>query len=477
MIKMKKISICLAIIFVLNMFVCTSSIARCIVLADINFEDTENPTAGMVFYGNNLGTEANNTFNVMQWKTNHYGEIEKNNDKDCMVDYSIGLAVDNVVAESNFTVKDIQTRFNPFYFIGSTSDEKTRRDFEVLYIDPDLGLYMLDSKKDVKLTTLVKEKNYNISIVLKFGEKCADIYLDGTKLGTKDFTSADFQRLKIVRTWIRNQNKIGNGHTKIVLDNYRIYEGTVPLEKLPDMTESVFEDDGVKRIKSDEIIQIFEKQARSYPRLFADKSDFANVLDLSEKTVWYNKIKNAADSLLTQSPVKYELPDGYRLLSVSREVLKRMQLWGFMYQMTSDVKYLNRGVQELDTICDFKNWHPEHFLDTAEMMTAAAVGYDWFYNGMTDVQRQKVSDSIIEKGLKPTRLAYYGRLTTGGIAGPSMNFVMDSSNMNIVDNCSAIIAATAVFECDKELCADIIENAVRSLDYSLKKFAPDGSWD
>ena len=463
----KHMAVTLTLILLINMFACISVQARCIIFCNIDFENSANPFGGIVRY------DKGNSITVEGSESNHYAVIKKVNGNDCHMDYVLQMSVDNLVAEADFSFGDIGSVITPFYFIGSAADGKTRADMDAVYVDADRKLHLSYSSGQSPLYTFEKNTTYRISLVVRMTARVADIYVNGNKLAEKQITDSNFNTVKSVRNWIRT----GTANSDFTMDNYRIYEADKPSTELPDVWESVFPDDGKDRIQASEIKRIFSGRNKAYPGLFASEADFNNLKNSSDKANWYRKIKNAADDLLAQSPVKYELSDGYRLLPVSREVLKRMQLWGFMYQMTSDVKYLNRGVRELDTICDFENWHPEHFLDTAEMMTAAAIGYDWFYDGMTDAQRQKVSDSVIEKGLKPTRLAYYGRLTTGGVAGPSMNFVMASNNMNIVDNCGAIIAASAVFEKNKDLCSDVIEKAIRSLAYSLPGFAPDGAWE
>ena len=53
------------------------------------------------------------------------------------------------------------------------------------------------------------------------------------------------------------------------------------------------------------------------------------------------------------------------------------------WQITREQKYADRLIQELDAISQFADWHPEHTLDTGTMAMAAAIGYDWGYDGMT----------------------------------------------------------------------------------------------
>ncbi len=463
----KHIAAALVLILLINMFACISVQASSIIFCDIDFENSANPFGGIVRY------DKGNSITVGGNESNHYAVISKVNGSDCHMDYRIEMSVDNLVAEADFSFGDIGSVITPFYFIGVSSDGKTRADMDAVYVGTDRKLHLAYSPGQSPLYTFEKNVTYRISLVVRIPARVVDIYVNGNKLAEKQITDSNFNAVKSIRNWIRT----GDTNSDFTMDNYRIYEADKPSAELPDVWESVFPDDGKDRIQASEIKQIFSQRETGYPRLFAAEADFNDLKISSDKAVWYKKVKQLADSKLSDAVPKYELADGYRLLPVSREVLKRMQLWGFMYRMTQNTKYSERAMRDLDTICNFADWHPEHFLDTAEMMTAAAIGYDWFYDAMTDAQREKLADAIVEKGLKPTRMAYYGRLGTGGVAGASMNFVMASDNMNIVDNCAAIIAASAVFEKNKDLCSDVIEKAIRSLAYSLSGFAPDGAWE
>ena len=41
------------------------------------------------------------------------------------------------------------------------------------------------------------------------------------------------------------------------------------------------------------------------------------------------------------------------------------------------------------------SWNPGHFLDTAEMMHAVAVGYDWLYNAPASIFSQSDKDAVM----------------------------------------------------------------------------------
>jgi hypothetical protein len=91
----------------------------------------------------------------------------------------------------------------------------------------------------------------------------------------------------------------------------------------------------------------------------------------------YAEVKKSADQTLAASVSKYEIPDGKRLLSVSRRVLDRVRTLALVHRVEGDVRYADRAWKELEAAAAFPDWNPSHFLDTAEMTHAFALGYDW----------------------------------------------------------------------------------------------------
>jgi hypothetical protein len=78
------------------------------------------------------------------------------------------------------------------------------------------------------------------------------------------------------------------------------------------------------------------------------------------------------------------------------------------WRLSGDKKYLKRAILELDAACKFKDWNPSHFLDTAEMSTAVAIGYDWLYHDLTQAQRDQFSTALIKLGRDPARAGFTG---------------------------------------------------------------------
>ena len=120
---------------------------------------------------------------------------------------------------------------------------------------------------------------------------------------------------------------------------------------------------------------------KEHPRLLASKGDFARlrsaIVTNSTLKNWHAKIRQRADRMLSQPPSQYEIPDGLRLLATSRRVLDRVQNLALLYQLDGNQRDAERAWLELNTAAAFTNWNPRHFLDTAEMTHAFAIGYDW----------------------------------------------------------------------------------------------------
>ena len=141
----------------------------------------------------------------------------------------------------------------------------------------------------------------------------------------------------------------------------------------------------------------------AHPRIIMSESKFSelktHIGDDSVTACLIDKLRNEADRTIDMPVCQYEIPDGIRLLETSKRIQRRVAALALAYNIFGDEKYARRCYAELEAAGNFKDWNPRHFLDTAEMSTAFALGYDWLYNWMNDDQRTFVRSNIIEKGL------------------------------------------------------------------------------
>lgn len=173
-----------------------------------------------------------------------------------------------------------------------------------------------------------------------------------------------------------------------------------------------------------------------------------------------------ADDYLTRPPIVYKLT-GPRLLSVSRDAMNRVYALALAYRWTKNPAYAQKTLENILAACNFKDWNPSHYLDTAEMAHAVAVGYDWLYHYMDDQTREKVRAGLIKHGLEPGLKSYSDK--------PHW-FVKSEHNWNQVCNGGMIAGALAIAETDPMYAEAIIPGAVKSLPLALKSYAPDGAW-
>ena len=214
--------------------------------------------------------------------------------------------------------------------------------------------------------------------------------------------------------------------------------------------------------------QIIAKLKPGHPRLMLTPQRLVNIKQSIEQDpiaakIYQSSIKSA-DLMLDSAASKYELPDGRRLLSISSRVLDRVRTLAFAYQMTRDRRYADRAWAELDAAAKFQDWHPDHFLDTAVMTHAFAIGYDWLWDQWTPSQREILRHAIVELGLKPALKVYESK---GG--WPKVTY-----NWNQVCNGGIGLGALAIADLEPELAGKILAQGMASLPLAMKAYLPDG---
>jgi hypothetical protein len=211
-----------------------------------------------------------------------------------------------------------------------------------------------------------------------------------------------------------------------------------------------------------------------HPRLLARSNDF-HALRLASKTdaqlqSWLAKIQADAQTMIAAPPSHYEIPDGLRLLHVSRRVLHRIYTLALLHQIGGEPKYLERAWSELEAAARFPDWNPRHFLDTAEMTHAFAIGYDWLHHSLTEEQKDILRAAMVEKGIKPALGVYRG-------TARHPSFHRTQHNWNQVCNGGIGMGALALAGVEPELAREFLHLAMKSLQLPMKHFAPDGAWN
>ena len=171
-----------------------------------------------------------------------------------------------------------------------------------------------------------------------------------------------------------------------------------------------------------------------------------------------------AESILEMRTPEHNIHDGRRLLRESRLALKQISTLSWAWRFTQDERFLKRAVAELEAVCAMKDWNPQHFLDTAEMAVAVAIGYDWLHDQLTAQQRAMCERAIIDKALKPARKLHDAK-----------HWWTDGRN-NWAQVCGGgiAVAAIAIQGQDEELSEGLIQDGLKLLKLCERFYAPDG---
>src|SRR5215472_12371723 len=172
-----------------------------------------------------------------------------------------------------------------------------------------------------------------------------------------------------------------------------------------------------------------------------------------------------ADRLLETEPTEFRIV-GPRMLESCQQVGRRVASLALAFRISPDARYLERAKKELFAAAEFPHWNPDHFLDTAELCSAFAIGYDWLYDSLSGAARRQIRSALVEQGLKPGR----------DLQQQPAWWVSVNHNWNTVSNGGLAVGALAVAEDEPELAAAIVNTSANQMRLAQNSFAPDGAW-
>jgi hypothetical protein len=215
-------------------------------------------------------------------------------------------------------------------------------------------------------------------------------------------------------------------------------------------------------------VQYLKKNLRkSQPRLVLNAATEKNLRSKLKTDPVIQNIYNAIQLNaieIQKEPLLERIVTGRRLLSVSREMLYRMNMLGMVYRIDKDPEVLQRINDEVVAVCNFSDWNPSHYLDVAEMSMAVAIALDWTAGKLPKSTIELAQNALIEKGIKPSWPEN----------GNDPGWVYGTNNWNQVCNGGMIAASIAIAEKDPELAAKTIGRALDGLPHSLAEYMPDG---
>ena len=112
------------------------------------------------------------------------------------------------------------------------------------------------------------------------------------------------------------------------------------------------------------------------------------------------------------------------------------------WRLTGDRRYFDRCVKELDAACALPDWNPSHFLDTAEMATAVALGRDWLHPDLDEAHRDHYRAALVAKAIRPAEEVF----TQGGWWTKARNNWSQVCGAGIAVACAAVAENRAALD-------------------------------
>ena len=201
----------------------------------------------------------------------------------------------------------------------------------------------------------------------------------------------------------------------------------------------------------------------AHPRLFASDTDFAEykkavlaqktrVLSLMHNEVMATAIRcvNRADRMSNELDAS-----GRRMLVMARDAFGRIFICAYAYRFTGEQRFLDCAEDLLNQICNFPDWNTQHYLDTSTLTQAAAIGYDWLYDYLSDETKAKVEQKVFEYSLNKCLTHFSGYLNP-------------NSGWNTTYTCGLIMGGISFYEVNPTLCNEMLVRAIESNREGLK---------
>jgi len=205
-----------------------------------------------------------------------------------------------------------------------------------------------------------------------------------------------------------------------------------------------------------------------HPRLFflaADEAVLKAKLSTTPMLDKVHKVIIAESDKILALPVQQRVLTGKRLLTISREAIRRITDLSYAYRMTGDTRYAARAETEMLAMAAFTDWNPSHFLDVGEMTLAMAIGYDWIYHTLNATSRTIIVSAIKAKGIERSTGAY-----------ANQSWLTGDNNWNQVCNAGISAGVAAIYDENPTYYQTLIDRAVTSIKIPMGVYKYNGSY-
>jgi len=207
----------------------------------------------------------------------------------------------------------------------------------------------------------------------------------------------------------------------------------------------------VQKVEHPRILML-KGEENSIQQAIKTNATFANV---------HQAILKTSNDFISKPVLERKL-EGFRLLDVSREALRRIFYLSYSYRISGEVKYAQRAEKELLAVSSFSDWQPPHFLGVAEMALGVAIGYDWLYDYLSPESKASIENALLTKAIEPSLEPKYA------------DRFNNPTNWSQVCNAGIVYAALALADKNPEISEKVLARSISLITVPMKSYDPDG---
>ncbi|MBQ4629373.1 MAG: discoidin domain-containing protein [Clostridia bacterium] len=217
--------------------------------------------------------------------------------------------------------------------------------------------------------------------------------------------------------------------------------------------------------------------AKGHPRILTNQTQLAKVKANANSDAlvskWLRDVLDTANAYVNSPIVEYKF-EGGTLLNAARAAQVSIVNTSTAYLLTGDTKYAERAWLEMENVLSWQNWNQGgHHLDCSELLHGVAIGYDNLYSYLTDEQKKFVVDKTYELVLEGCVIHYSQEIPKHGWRKSVENWAVVCSGSLIA---ACIAFGTEGYSEYQEEFEFLLSSAMRTMEYPLMSFFPDGGW-
>lgn len=220
---------------------------------------------------------------------------------------------------------------------------------------------------------------------------------------------------------------------------------------------------------------------KGHPYLYGTREDFNRIKENAfgknkELTSFYSNIKSIAQNYVDNepSPITVDITKTANF-NRAQECYVVISNCSFVYLIEGDESYAKRAWKEAEYFANLSTWGTVQFIDNNQIAFGIALCYDWLYDWLDDVKKEKLISSLNSKHLDEIEDLFKNR-TASKYNTTNHKWYFDYNNHATLNNSLTFVQAMALADINIEKSAYIMAESLNNLKRAFDKCYPDSAW-